>query len=79
MDYSLHVSEATPHIHFRFVIVARNKNGDLEPALNRGLKQMGIQRPDLSAPESKLNNPLMTFSKSLRDDFYSEIEKMEFK
>lgn len=76
LDMALHMDEATPHIQFRFVINGHDKSGNLKPLKTQGLKEAGIERPDLSKPESRYNNPLQTFTNEVRELFYTEIEKL---
>ncbi len=75
LNVAIHLDETTPHIHFRFVIEAHDKDGCLKPSKTKGLKEMGIERPDLSEPEGRFNNPMMTFTSEFRERFYQKIEE----
>lgn len=76
LDVALHADETTPHIHYRFVIVGHDKEGNLKPLKTQGLKEMGIERPDLLKPEGRHNNPLMTFTAEFREILYLNVEKL---
>lgn len=76
LNLAIHLDEATPHVHLRSVIVAHDKDGYLKPAKNRGLKEMGIERPDISKPEGRYNSPLMTFTADAREILYRKAEEL---
>lgn len=76
LDLALHRDETTPHIHLRFVIEGHDKSGHLKPLKTQGLKEMGIERPDLSQPEGRHNNPLMSFTNEVRETLYRKIEEL---
>ena len=42
IDWSLHMDEATPHIHERHVFDATNRYGEIEPKQEEALKQLGF-------------------------------------
>lgn len=75
LDISLHMDEATPHIHFRYTLAARDKFGNLMPNQNTALEEMGFERPDPNKPQSRYNNPLISFSDQTRELFYKCCEK----
>lgn len=75
LDVALHMDEATPHIQMRFVIEGHDRNGNLKPLKTQGLKEMGIERPDLTKPEGRNNNRLMTFTAEARSILYDAIER----
>ncbi len=76
LDIALHDDEATPHLQFRFCIIGHDKGGNPKPLKTQGLKEMGIERPDMSKPESRYNNPMMTFTSTFRELLYREIESL---
>lgn len=76
LDLAIHRDETTPHIHLRFVIEGHDKSGHLKPLKTQGLKEMGIECPDMSKPEGRHNNPLMTFTAEARKILYKKIEEL---
>ncbi len=74
-DCALHRDEAEDHIHFRVLLGARDKFGHFVPNQNAALEAMGFERPDPSAPKSRYNNPLISFTDALRETFYRECER----
>lgn len=76
LNVAVHRDETTPHIHLRFVIEGHDKSGHLKPLKTQGLKEMGIERPDLSKPEGRHNNPLMSFTNEMRETLYRKIEEL---
>ena len=69
LDMALHMDEATPHIHVRQVWLGHDKDGNLEVSQNKALEEMGIERPDISKPKDRHNNPKMTYTKDCRDKY----------
>lgn len=68
LSVALHCDEqGAPHIHKRTVYVATNSQGHKTVNQSRCLKQMGIERPDMSKPESKYNNSKMTYTRMCRE------------
>lgn len=67
LDAAVHVDEATPHIHMRRVFIAKDKDGYLEIAQNKGLKQAGIPLPHPEQPESRYNNRKMEYDRIMRE------------
>ena len=76
LDITVHRDETTPHIHFRFVIEGHDKSGHIKPLKAQGLREMGFERPDLTQPNGRFNNPLMTFTDKMRDTLYQKIEDL---
>ncbi len=66
LNGALHLSESTPHCHIRTVWTATGKDG-LEVSQTKALKELGIQRPDLTQPEGKHNNAKITFTQQSRE------------
>ena len=66
MDWSLHLDEATPHIHERHVFDCENKYGEIAPQQEKTLELLGVPLPDLEKSKGKLNNRKITFDKICR-------------
>ena len=75
LDVALHVDEATPHIHARYVFFARDRNGDLDVNQTAAFKELGIERPNPDKKVGKYNNALMTFTERNREQFYAICER----
>lgn len=56
IDWSLHMDEATPHIHERHVFDATNRYGEIEPKQEEALKELGFELPQPDKPRSRNNN-----------------------
>ena len=67
LDWSLHLDEATPHIHERHVFDCEDSHGFRFPQQEKALEKMGIELPDPSKPKGKNNNRKMTFDKMCRE------------
>lgn len=67
LDWSLHLDEATPHIHERHVFDCEDSYGFRFPQQEKALEKMGIGLPDPSKPKGKNNNRKMTFDKMCRE------------
>lgn len=66
IDWSLHMDEATPHIHERHVFDATNRYGEIEPKQEEALKQLGFELPQPDKPRSKSNNRKIVFDSACR-------------
>ena len=66
IDWSLHMDEATPHIHERHVFDATNRYGEIEPKQEEALKQLGFELPQSDKPQSRTNNRKMAFDSACR-------------
>lgn len=66
LDWSLHMDEATPHIHERHVFDCENKYGEIAPQQEKALQKLGINPPDPEKPNTKTNNRKITFDKFCR-------------
>lgn len=71
LDMALHMDEATPHVHVRRVWIAEDQDGDKYVSQQKALEQMGITDPDQSRPNSKYNNPKISFTKTDTELFRS--------
>ena len=74
LDYSYHADEKTPHTHIR-VVFDIAKNGDYIINQTKALEVMGIQLPDTTAPISRFNNVMMSWTKEIRDDFETLVQQ----
>lgn len=71
LDYAVHMDEGTPHVHFRRVWTAKDKNGLWTVNQTKSLEQMGVQRPHPDKTEHMYNNAKMTYTKDCRDKLTS--------
>ena len=69
LDVSLHMDEASPHIHERRVFLYTDSQGHKAIGQNKALEQMGIGLPHPDTPKSRYNNRKQTFSKICRNHF----------
>ena len=65
VSMSLHVDESAPHIHMDAVFVSSRGM----PEQSRALKVAGFTRPDMSKPEGRYNNAMMSFTTWQRERF----------
>ena len=75
LDWSLHMDEATPHIHERHVFFAENRYGEIEPKQEEALKQLGFELPDPEQKRSRNNNRKMVFDSACRVMFLDICKK----
>ncbi|MBR5944040.1 MAG: serine/arginine repetitive matrix protein 2, partial [Lachnospiraceae bacterium] len=66
LDWSLHLDEATPHIHERHVFDVINKYGDRQPKQEEALKELGFELPYPNKKPGKYNNRKITFDAECR-------------
>jgi len=69
LDAALHMDEATPHIQYRAVWAAHDKDGNWIASQTKSLEEMGIQRPNPNKPRSRYNNEKITFTEICREKF----------
>ena len=74
LNLSGHYDEISPHWHYRGIFVYQGKDG-LEPNQSKAFESMGIERPDITKPIGKHNNPLMTFTEEARNLYYEICER----
>lgn len=67
LDYAIHLDEAVPHCHIRRVWLAEDSHGRPTTGQNKALLSMGYERPDKAQPNSRFNNPKMTFDAHMRN------------
>ena len=63
LDWSLHLDEATPHIHERHVFDSVNKYGEVQPQQEKTLELLGFELPEPNMPKGRKNNRKITFDK----------------
>ena len=61
LDWSLHLDEATPHIHERHVFDCENRYGEIAPQQEKALEVLGFDLPNPHQKPGKLNNRKMSF------------------
>lgn len=70
LNAALHMDEAgAPHMHIRYVWMAKDRYGMQQVSQNAALKEMGIERPDHGKAVSRYNNAKMTFTQICREQF----------
>lgn len=77
LNLSAHLDEVSPHWHYRGTFVAHGRDG-LEPNQTQAFSELGIERPDMTKPVGKHNNPLMTFTEQARELYYEICERYGF-
>lgn len=73
---TMHVDEATPHIHDRYVWYWIDENGVKHTGVKKSLEQAGVELPDPSAPEGRYNYRKMTFDAMCREKWQDIVEKV---
>jgi hypothetical protein len=66
LDWSLHLDEATPHIHERHVFDCENRYGEIAPQQGKALEALGFDLPFPDQKQGKQNNRKMTFDAACR-------------
>lgn len=75
LNIALHTDEeGAPHVHVRKVWIAKGEDG-YTVSQTKALKEMGIERPDLSKDESRYNNRKMTYTQRCREHFIELCEQ----
>lgn len=75
LDWSLHLDEATPHIHERHVFDCENRYGEIAPQQEKALEALGFDLPNPDQKSGKLNNRKMTFDAACRAMLFDICEK----
>ena len=75
LDWSLHMDEATPHIHERHVFITTNEHGEIVPKQEKALEDMEIPLPDPDKPKGRYNNRKMTFDAECRQLWLDIVKK----
>ena len=66
LDSAIHLDEANPHAHWRKVWTA-HEGEMLVIGQEKALKEMGIDRPNLTEKKSRTNNAKVTYTKMCRE------------
>ncbi len=66
LDWSLHLDEATPHIHERHVFDCLNAYGEVAPQQGKALDALGFDLPEPDKKASNKNNRKKTFDAACR-------------
>ena len=76
LSASLHLDEATPHIHFRVALGARDKFGHFMPNQSKALEAMGFDgRNPETGKKDRYHNSLIAFTDEVRETFYQACER----
>lgn len=68
LDYAAHADEqGAPHIHIRRAWIGHDKAGNAVIGQNKALKEMGVERPDTSKPQTRYNNAKITYTRKCRE------------
>ena len=70
----MHVDEATPHIHERYVLYYTDDQGIKHTGMKKSLEQAGVDLPDPSQPESRENYRKITFDAMCREKWQDIVE-----
>ncbi|MEE0982489.1 MAG: hypothetical protein U0L38_00380, partial [Bacteroidales bacterium] len=77
LNLSGHLDEVSIHWHYRVTFIYKGVDG-LEVNQTKAFEELGIERPDITKPVSKYNNPLMTFTEQARKLYYEICEQYGF-
>ena len=76
LNWAFHGDEkGASHIHERHVWTATDNDGNLTIGQNKALKEMGIERPDITKPEGRKNNAKMTYTADTRKKLFEICKK----
>lgn len=75
LDWSLHLDEATPHIHERHVFDCKNRYGEVMPQQEKALEALGFELPYPDKKMSKTNNRKVVFDAKCREILFDICEK----
>ena len=75
VDWAIHGDETVDHAHTRAVFKAHDKDGHLIVNKTKALKEMGLERPDLSKKPSRYNNVMITYTQMCRDNLLEVCKK----
>ena len=71
----MHVDEATPHIHERYVWYYIDDEGIMHTGMKKSMEQAGIKLPDPDKPEGRYNYRKMTFDAECREKWQDIVEE----
>ena len=75
LDWSLHMDEATPHIHERHVFDCETRYGEIAPQQEKALEALDIPLPFPDKPPGKNNNRKITFDAICRTLLFDIAQK----
>ena len=75
LDWSLHLDEATPHIHERHVFDCENRYGEIAPQQEKALEALGFELPYPDQKPGKMNNRKKTFDAACREMLFDICRK----
>lgn len=75
LDWSLHLDEATPHIHERHVFDCENRYGEVAPQQEKALEALGFELPYPDQKPGKMNNRKKTFDAACREMLFDICRK----
>lgn len=76
LNWALHVDEATPHVHIRYVMDYMDEEGHAHISQRQALHSLGVDAPVQELPNTtKYNNPTVSFTSELRDRWYNICEQ----
>lgn len=68
LDMALHMDEqGAPHVHVRKVWIGHDRQGHEIVSQAKALREMGLERPDLSKPQGRYNNAKQVYTMACRD------------
>lgn len=71
----MHVDEATPHIHERYVWYYTDADGVKKTGMKKSMAQAGIDLPEPGKPEGRYNYRKMTFDAECREKWQDIVEE----
>ena len=75
LDWSLHLDEATPHIHERHVFDCKNQYGEIAPQQEKALEALGFELPNPDEKPGKMNNRKKSFDAACRAMLFDICER----
>lgn len=75
LDWSLHLDEATPHIHERHVFDCKNQYGEIAPQQEKALEALGFELPNPDEKPGKMNNRKKSFDAACRAMLFNICER----
>ncbi len=75
LDWSLHLDEATPHIHERHVFDCKNQYGEIAPQQEKALEALGFELPKPDEKPGKMNNRKKSFDAACRAMLFDICER----
>lgn len=79
LSAALHMDEESVHVHFRYTFACKDRYGDLKPAQEKTLERLGFEYNKPDQKMSRYNNRLISFTDTIREDFYQLCERCGIK